>query len=175
MGRETSGSVLVRRKQRTCSEVSRLKWGSNTQDTQPVDYIVEAKLRPPPPRPEWLVRTRLLEQLQRATRRAVALIAAPAGYGKTTVVTQWLASPARPEMVAWISLEAPDNDPVRLWTHIATALDRAGCKIARDVAGFVSAGGPDMLTGVLPRIVDAIAINKEISLSRICRNRRIWS
>ena len=104
-GQETSGSVLVRRKQRTCSEVSRLKWGSNTQDTQPVDYIVEAKLRPPPARPEWLVRTRLLEQLQRATRRAVTLIAAPAGYGKTTVVAQWLASPARPEMVAWISLK----------------------------------------------------------------------
>jgi LuxR family maltose regulon positive regulatory protein len=141
--------------------VSRLKWGSNTQDTQPVDYIVEAKLRPPPARPEWLVRTRLLEELQRSARRAVTLIAAPAGYGKTTVVTQWLASPARPEMVAWISLEAPDNDPVRLWTHIATALDRAGCKIARDVAGFVSAGGHDMLTAVLPRIVDAIAVRSQ--------------
>ena len=141
--------------------MSRLKWGSNAPDRQPVDSILEAKLRPPPARSEWLARPRLLEQLQRATRRAVTLVAAPAGYGKTTIVTQWLASPSRPEIVAWISLEPSDNDPVRLWTHIATALDRAGCNIARDVAGFVAAGDHDMLTAVLPRVVDAIALRSQ--------------
>jgi LuxR family maltose regulon positive regulatory protein len=104
-----------------------------------------------------LVRTRLLEELKHAAERTVTLIAAPAGYGKTTVVTQWLASPARPATVAWISLDAADNDPVRLWTHIAMALERAGFMIARDIAGFVASGGYDMLAAVLPRIIDAIA------------------
>jgi ATP/maltotriose-dependent transcriptional regulator MalT len=137
--------------------VSSLKRGSRTLDRQPVDSILEAKLRPPPARSEWLVRTRLLEELERAAQRAVTLIAAPAGYGKTTVVTQWLTSPSRPATVAWISLDASDNDPVRLWTHIAMALDRAGCMIARDIAGFVAAGGYDILAAVLPRILDAIA------------------
>jgi len=137
--------------------VSSLKRGSNTSRRRPVDSILEAKLRPPLARSGWLVRARLLEELQRATERAVTLVAAPAGYGKTTVVTQWLASPSRPAIVAWISLEASDNDPVRLWTHIATALDRAGCVIARDIAGFVAAGGHDMLVAVLPRVLDAIA------------------
>ena len=103
------------------------------------------------------MRTRLIEELQKATARPVTLIAAPAGYGKTTVVSQWLASASRPATVAWISLDPSDNDPVRLWTHIATALDRAGCVIARDIASFIAAGGYDMLTTVLPRILDAIA------------------
>jgi LuxR family maltose regulon positive regulatory protein len=84
----------------------------------------------------------------------VTLIAAPAGYGKTTAVSQWLPAPAS---VAWVSLDGSDNEPVRLWADIATALDRAGCVIARDVGGFVAAGGHDMLTAVLPRIIDGIA------------------
>jgi len=118
--------------------------------------MLEAKLRPPPARSEWVARTRLLEGLTRAVRRPVTLIAAPAGYGKTTVVAQWLASNHRPEAVAWISLDAVDDDPVLLWTHIATSLERAGCNIARDIAAFVAAGGGDMPTVVVPRILDAI-------------------
>ena len=132
---------------------------------KPVDSLLESKLHPPPARTEWVVRTRLLEELQRATQRPVTLIAAPAGYGKTTVATQWLASDSRPAAVAWISLDTSDNDPVRLWTHIATALDRAGCVIARDVSGFVAAGRHDMLTAVLPKIVDGItALSSDIAL-----------
>jgi ATP/maltotriose-dependent transcriptional regulator MalT len=56
-----------------------------------------------------------------------------------------------------VSLDTADNDPVRLWTHIATALDRAGCVIARDIAGFVAAGSHDMLTAVLPKIISGMA------------------
>ena len=138
-------------------KVSSLRLDDDSPGMQPIDSIMEAKLRLPPARSEWLVRTRLIEELQHATERPVTLIAAPAGYGKTTVVSQWLASASRPATVAWISLDPSDNDPVRLWTHIATALDRAGCLIARDIASFVAAGGYDMLTAVLPRIVDAIA------------------
>ena len=59
--------------------------------------------------------------------------------------------------MAWISLDVADNDPARLWSHIATALDRAGCIIPRDVAGFIAAGASDLTTSVLPMIIDAIA------------------
>jgi LuxR family maltose regulon positive regulatory protein len=137
--------------------VSRLTTDRSDLSRQPVDSILEAKLRPPQTRSAWVMRARLLEELEHATQRAVTLIAAPAGYGKTTVVAQWLASDLRPTIVAWISLDTADNDPVRLWTNIATALARAGCDIARDIAGFVAAGGNDVLTVVLPRIVDAVA------------------
>lgn len=127
----------------------------------PVDSMLEAKLRPPPARLEWVPRSRLVEELERATQRAVTLIAAPAGYGKSTAVAQWLDSASRPESFAWISLDASDNEPARLWMHIATALDRAGGVIARDIGGFVAAGGHEMLTTVLPRIIDAIAALSE--------------
>jgi LuxR family maltose regulon positive regulatory protein len=119
--------------------------------------MLEATLRPPPLRLEWVARNRLLEDLENAAQRPVTLVSAPAGYGKTTLVTQWLASGSRPATVAWVSLDTADNDPVRLWSHIATALNRAGCTIARDVAGFITSGAGDLTTSVLPRIIDAFA------------------
>jgi LuxR family transcriptional regulator, maltose regulon positive regulatory protein len=151
------GAVHVWRTEEQYSEVSSLTWADESLGHQLVDSMLEAKLQPPLARSEWVARTRLLKELQRATQRPVTLIAAPAGYGKTTVVTQWLASVYRPESVAWISLDMSDNEPVQLWTDIAIALDRAGCVIARDIAGFIAASSHDMVTVVLPRIVDAIA------------------
>lgn len=124
---------------------------------RPVDFMLEAKLRPPPPRREWVRRDRLIEELDKASQRPVTLIAAPAGYGKSTAVAQWLSSTSRPTKIAWVSLDTSDNDPVRLWTHIATALDRVGCVIARDIAGFVASGSHDVLTAVLPKIIAGMA------------------
>lgn len=145
--------------------VTSVRTANASVGVQPVDVMLEAKLRPPPTRSEWVARTRLIEELDRATQRPVTLIAAPAGYGKTTAVTQWLASPSGPPLVAWVSLDNSDNDPARLWTHIATALDRAGCVIAHDIAGFVAAGAHDMLSAVLPRIIDGIAgLSTEITV-----------
>jgi LuxR family maltose regulon positive regulatory protein len=137
--------------------VSSLTLAEQGLGRQLVDSMLEAKLRPPPARSEWIDRSRLVEELKRATHRPVTLIAAPAGYGKTTAVTQWLASASAPATVAWVSLDSSDNEPVRLWANIAKALDRAGCVIARDIPGFVEAGGHDTLTAVLPRIIDGIA------------------
>lgn len=132
---------------------------------RPVDFMLEAKLRPPPARPEWIYRDRLIEELANASQRPVTLVAAPAGYGKTTAVSQWLTSTSGPENIAWVSLDTSDNDPVRLWTHIATALDGAGCVIARDIAGFVAAGSHDMLTAVLPQMIAGIAeLSSEVTL-----------
>ena len=86
------GAVHVWHTEWQSSVVSSLTWADESLDKQLVDSMLEAKLRPPLARSEWVDRTRLLEKLQRASRRPVTLIAAPAGYGKTTVVTQWLAS-----------------------------------------------------------------------------------
>ena len=58
---------------------------------------------------------------------------------------------------AWVSLDAADNDPGRLWTHVATALERAGCALAPDVAGFMAANSGDLIAGMLPRLVKAMA------------------
>ncbi len=90
------------------------------------DHLSDVKLHPPSRRASWVDRPRLMEAMAHAVRRPVTLVAAPAGYGKTTVVAQALQGDGCPAS-AWVSLDAGDNDPVRLWSHVAAALERAGC------------------------------------------------
>ena len=52
------------------------------------------------------------------------VVNAPVGYGKTTLLRLWCIE--RPEAVVWMTLDAADDDPVRLWTHLATAVERLG-------------------------------------------------
>lgn len=92
-----------------------------------VDSFLEAKLHWPSPRPHWLCRQRLLARMRSACEHPVTLVAAPAGYGKTIMVAQWLEQ-ARP-CAAWVSLDPGDNDANRFWSHVAAALERAGCHV----------------------------------------------
>ncbi len=83
--------------------------------------MVEAKLVPPPaPRVE-LERQRLLDALDGAAR--VALLVAPAGYGKTVLARQWAARPTA-DPVAWLSLDMLDGDPLTFWTHFLRVVRR---------------------------------------------------
>ena len=125
-----------------------------------VASFLEARLRPPPPRDRWIVRDRLLDAVDRAARLPVTLVAAPAGFGKTTLVTQWLAS-GRAPVSAWVALDASDDDPRRLWTHVALALERAGCPVADDLDRFLAEAGNDIVGVVLPRLVNALAAAPE--------------
>ena len=84
------------------------------------------------------------------------MIAAPAGYGKTTVVAQWL-DRLTGRNLAWVALDAADNDPVRFWTHIVTALERAGCAFDGGAASLVAQHRDDITNGLLPEIVNALA------------------
>jgi LuxR family maltose regulon positive regulatory protein len=125
--------------------------------TRSVDPFLEAKLHHPPVREDWVDRARLLQQLDSATRCRVALVAAPAGYGKTTLVAQWLAGKHDPRATAWVSLDSGDNDPGRLWTHVATALERAGCSLAPEVVRLVSTATGGAVESLLARMVNALA------------------
>ena len=88
----------------------------------------------------------------------MTLIAAPAGYGKTSLAAQWIAARRHAGATAWVSLDAGDNDAGRLWTHVATALTRIGCEVSEGpVADFVSAGIHAIEDDVLPRLVTALA------------------
>ena len=91
----------------------------------------------------------------------MVLVAAPAGFGKTTLVTQWLAGNRGPRATAWVSLDPHDNDPVLLWTHVAQALERVGCRPKDDVATFTAAHDGEVLAGVLPRLLEAMADMQE--------------
>ncbi|HEU4328013.1 MAG TPA: LuxR C-terminal-related transcriptional regulator [Roseiflexaceae bacterium] len=82
-----------------------------------------AKLFVPPPRPGLVPRTALLARLDRAQTVRLTVLVAPAGFGKTTVLSGWAAS--RPDLrVAWLSLDAADNEPLRFLRYLVAALRR---------------------------------------------------
>ena len=84
--------------------------------------LAEAKLAAPRERKGLVARPRIVWAIETGADAAVTLVAAPAGYGKTTAVRAWCATSDAD--LAWVTLDADDNDPVRLWTYIATAVDR---------------------------------------------------
>ena len=84
--------------------------------------ILATKLYIPPPRPKVVLRPRLIEWLNEGLHRKLTLISAPAGFGKTTLVSEWVAGCERP--AAWLSLDEGDNDPTRFLTYLVAALQR---------------------------------------------------
>jgi LuxR family transcriptional regulator, maltose regulon positive regulatory protein len=88
---------------------------------QPLSTL-STKLHIPPPRADAVLRMRLLERLETGARegRTLTLVSAPAGFGKTTLISAWLQHSQRPS--AWLSLDAGDNDPIRFWRYVGAAL-----------------------------------------------------
>jgi LuxR family transcriptional regulator, maltose regulon positive regulatory protein len=86
--------------------------------------LLRTKITPPRLRPLRVPRPTLLARLDEGLKRKLTLLSAPAGFGKTTLVTEWIAR--RDEEgdlppVAWVSLDGADNDPVRFWRYLFTA------------------------------------------------------
>jgi LuxR family maltose regulon positive regulatory protein len=82
--------------------------------------LLRTKLYTPPIRPELVSRPRLIERLNAGLRRKLTVLSAPAGFGKTTLLSEWAAGCGRP--VAWVSLDRGDNDPARFWAYFIAAL-----------------------------------------------------
>ena len=91
--------------------------------------VIEPKLMLPRVHAGTLRRARLLELLDDVDGAALTVLDAAVGYGKTTLLRSWCAE--RPEPVIWMTLDAADDDPVRLWTHLATAVERLGHGLGR--------------------------------------------
>ena len=85
--------------------------------------LLETKLFAPRLRRGLVARPRLSERLSRGIESKLTLISAPAGFGKTTLLAEWLAAaPAGGPSVAWLSLDQADNQPASFWTYLITAL-----------------------------------------------------
>jgi LuxR family maltose regulon positive regulatory protein len=116
--------------------------------------LCPSKLAIPAQRRGSLRRTALLSRLQRANDARYVSVAAPAGYGKTTMLSQWAAKDGRP--FAWVSLDDADNDPVVLLSYIAAALNAVE-PIDRGVFRGVAAGETALWSTAVPRLGSAIA------------------
>ena len=82
--------------------------------------ILATKLYIPSLRSNLVRRPRLIERLNAGLQRKLTLISAPAGFGKTTLVCEWIADCERP--VAWLSLDEADSDPARCLAYLVAAL-----------------------------------------------------
>src|SRR5688500_524763 len=92
--------------------------------------LLATKLSVPPARAQLVVRPRLFERLEAGLRGRLTLIAAPAGFGKTTLLSAWLAEAATTAAggslpFGWVSLDSGDNDPILFWSYFLAALDMA--------------------------------------------------
>ncbi len=84
------------------------------------DPLLATKLHWPRLRTQLIPRSHLIERLQRGVADTLTLVSAPAGFGKTTLLTQWRATTSIP--VAWLSLDLEDDEPVRFFTYLVAAL-----------------------------------------------------
>ena len=87
------------------------------------DVLLATKLHVPRPRPGFVPRPRLAGRLEEGLARGLVLVCAPAGFGKTVLLADWARRGGRP--VAWLSLDAADNDPARFWRHAVAAVGQA--------------------------------------------------
>src|SRR6266511_1222351 len=102
--------------------------------------ILATKLYIPPPRPKLIPRLHLINQLNDGLSRKLTLISAPAGFGKTMLVSEWVASYERP--VAWLSLDEGDNDLPRFLTYLIAALQTISANIGVGILKAIHASQP---------------------------------
>jgi LuxR family maltose regulon positive regulatory protein len=87
-----------------------------------LDSLLATKLYIPAPRPDRVPRPRLTARLEAGAAGPLTLISAPAGFGKSTLLSEWIHTGGRP--VAWVSLDEGDNDPIRFLGYLVTALQK---------------------------------------------------
>ena len=108
----------------------------------------------PLPRPKIVPRPRLIERLNEGMHCKLILISAPAGFGKTTLVSEWLAGCQRP--VAWLSLDEGDNDPTRFLIYLVSALRTIMANIGEGVLGVLQSPQPPSTESILTALLNEI-------------------
>src|SRR5437016_10666410 len=116
--------------------------------------ILATKLYLPPLRPNVVSRPRLLERLNEGLHRKLTLISAPAGFGKTTLVSEWVAGIERP--TAWLSLDEGENDPTRFLAYLVAALQTIAPDIGEGVLGVLQSPQPPPIEAILTALLNEI-------------------
>src|SRR5438477_10119447 len=116
--------------------------------------ILATKLYLPRLRPNVVSRPRLLERLNAGLHRKLTLIAAPAGFGKTTLVSEWVEGIDRP--TDWLSLDEGENDPTRFLAYLVTALQTIAATLGEGVLGVLQSSRPPPPEAILTALLNEI-------------------
>jgi LuxR family maltose regulon positive regulatory protein len=117
--------------------------------------ILATKLYIPPLRQKVVSRHRLIEQLNEGLHGKLTLISAPAGFGKTTLVSEWLAICGR--RAAWLSVDAADNDPARFLAYFVAALQTIAATVGEKVLRMLQSPQPPPAEVILTALLNDIA------------------
>ncbi len=128
----------------------------------PLSLLVEAKLAVPSVRHGLVDRPRVRRALDAGGDAQLTVVVAPAGYGKTTEVRAWCAD--LDAALAWVSLDAGDNDPVLLWRYIATAIDRVRSGLGRGALRRLSVAGSPIEVAVDELMNEVATLGGELVL-----------
>ena len=127
--------------------------------------LLNTKLYLPLLRSPFLVpRPRLVEQLDAGLAGRLTLVSAPAGFGKTTLIADWIRTRREISGVgleagtvfAWVSLDEADNDTVLFWSYVLAALDRAGVPAAQQLLASLSASSSPPITAVITHLLNSL-------------------
>jgi LuxR family maltose regulon positive regulatory protein len=118
--------------------------------------LLKTKLHPPDLR-ERIGREALIARLSGAPHAKLALIRAPAGWGKSTLLSQWRAAEQGQRPFAWLTLDASDSDPLRFWTYAIEALRAVGPDLGSRSFSLLRAPGVDLETEMLPVLIEELA------------------
>jgi LuxR family maltose regulon positive regulatory protein len=141
--------------------------------------VLATKLFIPPPRPNAVLRAALIARLNAGLHRRLTLISAPAGFGKTSLVSQWLTERMKdeggrmnpgsafagqsssfiphPSSFAWLSLDEGDNDPARFLRYLIAALQTIAPTFGADVVGLLQSPQPPPVEALLPLLLNELA------------------
>lgn len=123
--------------------------------------LLETKFHIPAWRPGGVVRPRLRERLHRGLQecRKLTLISAPAGYGKTTLMAEWIATKEAAPFVkiAWLSLEETDNDPAHFFQYWLAALHHVDHTLGQDLQNLLEMPQMPPPTTILAELINDLA------------------
>jgi LuxR family maltose regulon positive regulatory protein len=119
--------------------------------------LAATKLHIPELRPGHLHRAELVRTLIEGAHTRLTLVSAPAGSGKTSLLSEWHSNADEPRSFAWISLDAADNDPVRFWDGALAALQTKDSEIGRSAQTSLHSPGTTVNDHVLPLLINDLA------------------
>jgi len=124
-----------------------------------IRQILATKLHAPLPTGLLVARSRLLDRLHTVLRRSLTAVIAPPGFGKTTLVSSWVASVRTSGLasVAWLTLDPYDDDPARFWTAVIAALQTIDPALGSEVLPFLSSMTPSSPEYLLTALVNQLA------------------
>lgn len=122
------------------------------------DSLLLTKLYIPPPNPRIVDRPRLIRRLNEGLEQGckLTLVSASVGYGKTTLVSNWVSTLNR--SVAWLALDTEDDDPLRFWTYVIAALQTIQPELGQTALTALQTAQPPLIEPILSDLINQIAV-----------------